>query len=193
MSYINVPNVLTALRLIGALALAFAKPFSPAFYVICTLCGLTDILDGPIARAIGKASDFGARLDSVADLTFYSVMMAKLLPKLNEYLPSGLLISAAAILGVRLISYAVAAIRYRRFASLHTYLNKLTGAAVFTVPYILPTDAALPITTVICIIAGLGTLEELMIHIFAGSYDPEIHSMITLVKKKGSVRPESEK
>ena len=42
---------------------------------IYTFAGLTDVLDGWLARKTGRASEFGARLDSVADLLFYSVLL----------------------------------------------------------------------------------------------------------------------
>ncbi|MGN0315212.1 MAG: hypothetical protein ACI4EG_10545 [Fusicatenibacter sp.] len=40
------------------------------------------------------------------------------------------------ITSVRLASYATVAFKHHRFASLHTWLNKLTGVGVFLLPYI---------------------------------------------------------
>lgn len=42
--------------------------------------GLTDIIDGAVARSTNTVSAFGARLDSLADIMFVSVCMWKLLP-----------------------------------------------------------------------------------------------------------------
>lgn len=43
----------------------------PLFAVLVLLAVLTDVLDGPIARATGSESRFGANVDSAADLLFY--------------------------------------------------------------------------------------------------------------------------
>ncbi|HBS45727.1 MAG TPA: hypothetical protein DEA91_16985 [Paenibacillus sp.] len=36
--------------------LLFLKPLSLAFLVICILCGVTDLIDGPIARMTNTTS-----------------------------------------------------------------------------------------------------------------------------------------
>lgn len=77
---IVLPNFVTGLRMVGTFLLLFTKAFSPAFYVVYSICGISDVLDGFLARRTGATSEFGARLDSVADLLFYTVMMIKILP-----------------------------------------------------------------------------------------------------------------
>ena len=85
----------------------------------------------------GMASEFGAKLDSMADLLFYGVVLLKLLPVLWQMLPMTLWYAVAAVVFVRLMSYVVVGIKYHRFASLHTWLNKLTGVGAFLLPYVL--------------------------------------------------------
>lgn len=99
----------------------------PAFYVIYTVCGVSDVVDGVIARATGTTSEFGARLDSIADLSFYTVIIVRLLPSLWIRLPGWFWYLLGAAVLVRLASYVAAAVKFHRFASVHTYLNKLTG------------------------------------------------------------------
>ena len=67
----------------------FALP-STGFYVVYTFGGLTDAVDGTVARKLKLESEFGAKLDSVADLLFYAVMLLKLLPHLIRLLPAWL-------------------------------------------------------------------------------------------------------
>ena len=172
-------NCVTALRVIGAIALAFVAPMSKGFYLIYWVCGVSDAADGWIARRTGSASEFGARLDSVADLTFYGVLMAKLLPTLCERLPKEMWWAVGAVVLLRLCAYGVAAVKYRRFASLHTWMNKLTGAAVFAIPCILPLTAFLPLCGLACGIAGLAALEELMIHICSEEYRADRRSIFS--------------
>lgn len=75
-------NTVTGIRILGSILLAFVPAFSASFYALYLLCGLSDILDGAIARKTGGTSSFGARLDTVADLLFAAVSLAKLLPHL---------------------------------------------------------------------------------------------------------------
>ena len=62
-------------------------PLTPLYFVIYTFCGISDVLDGWIARHMGAASDLVARLDSIGDLFFYTVMIIQLLPILWQLLP----------------------------------------------------------------------------------------------------------
>lgn len=132
--FFNLPNCITFFRIIGTLCLLFMPACSTMFLLIYTLAGLTDVLDGWLARKTGTSSAWGAKLDSMADLLFYAVMFIKILPMLWMKLSVGTWYAIGVILFLRVSAYTVAAIRYRQFGFLHTYLNKLTGLAVFAIP-----------------------------------------------------------
>ena len=85
---LNAANLITLLRIAGTISLLFLKPLSAVFFLIYALTGLTDVLDGWIARKTKTAGDFGARLDSIADLLFYTVILIRLLPILFAQLPN---------------------------------------------------------------------------------------------------------
>lgn len=167
-------NYITCIRIIGTVGLLWLEPQSPVFFMVYTLTGLTDVLDGYIARKTNTTSALGAKLDSIADLLFYAVMLGKLLPILWVRLPVGIWYAIGAILCVRLLGYVVAAVKYRQFASLHTYLNKLAGLAVFAVPYILLLPVAVPLCWGVCAIAGMAAIEELLIHMRNSTYRANI-------------------
>ena len=176
----NVPNIITLFRIVGTFVIFFLQPLSACFFVIYTLTGITDVLDGWIARKTKTASEFGAKLDSIADLLFYTVILVRVLPILLSILPNKIWCAVAVILIVRISAYIVAAIKYRRFASLHTYLNKLTGAAVFILPFMLIT----PVKTFYAFFAvSLGiaaSLEELIIHFKSESYNASVKSLLMM-------------
>lgn len=67
------PHVLSLLRvvLVAATYAAAWQRDRALFALLVLLAVLTDILDGPLARASGSASRFGANVDSAADLLFY--------------------------------------------------------------------------------------------------------------------------
>lgn len=179
------PNFITSIRILGTFCLLFLKPFSVVFYVIYSISGLSDLLDGFIARKLKVESEIGARLDSIADLLFYSVMIIKIFPKLLEILPSSLWMAVNSVIVIRISSYLVAAIKYKRFASQHTWLNKASGAAVFLIPCIINLQYAVPIYFVLCSITGIASIEELTIHLINKEYHSEVRSLLgSLVANK---------
>jgi CDP-diacylglycerol--glycerol-3-phosphate 3-phosphatidyltransferase len=69
---ITIPNLLTWLRiaLIPVFIVVFYLPYPwapPASALVFALAGITDWLDGYLARRLGQGSSFGAFLDPVAD------------------------------------------------------------------------------------------------------------------------------
>lgn len=163
-------NGVTLLRIAGTVALIFLPPLTPLFFWIYTLTGLTDVLDGWLARRTGTASEFGAKLDSIADLLFCTVMLVRLFPVLRQTLPVQIWYVAAGILFIRLGAYCAAAIRYRRFASMHTWLNKLTGTAVFLLPYVFAVSSGIAYGWAVCVLACVASVEELAIHLCRKNY-----------------------
>lgn len=172
-------NKITSLRILGSAVLVFLKIPSAVFYIIYTLTGITDALDGYVARKTGTASEFGARLDSVSDILFYSVMLLKLFPDLSATLPKKIWWAVAFALALRILSYLTAAVKYRRFASLHTYFNKLTGAAVFAIPYFFYTRVGTVYCFAVAILAVISSGEELAIHIIGKTYNPNVKYVLS--------------
>lgn len=180
---LTLPNILTSLRIAGAACLMFITPLTPAFFVIYTLCGISDVLDGVIARAAHITTELGAKLDSAADLLFYSVMMIRMFPVLWERLPRLIWAYAGLVLALRLASYLTAAVKYHRFAALHTYLNKLTGLGVFMLPYFISTGIGTVYSFAVCTVGCLASTEELIIHIIRREYRPGVMTLLDLRKK----------
>lgn len=163
--YLTLPNCITVLRIVGTLTLLLIEPLSVAFFWVYALTGITDVLDGFIARLTGSVTEFGAKLDSTADLLFYGVMLVRIFPVMWVRLPGEIWFAVGLILLIRVISYSVAASKTGQFASLHTYMNKFTGFAVFCVPFVILQPFAVPVCSSVCLIAALASAEELMIHL----------------------------
>ncbi len=179
---LTVPNVITSFRIAGTASLLFIRPTTRIFYILYFLCGFSDVLDGFIARRTGKTSALGARLDSIADLLLYAVMILKVMPRLIRLLPVWIWTAVAVIVVLRLASYIVCAVRFRCFSSMHTYMNKVTGAAVFCLPFALLLPDSVGLCICVCIIAALSSVEELLIHICSGQYDGRTKSIFGLKK-----------
>ena len=173
---LNIADMITLLRITGTMLLLVLRPLTAEFYWVYALTGLTDVLDGWIARTTKTASDFGAKLDSIADLMFYTVMLLRLFPNLWVTLPGQIWFAVVGIVVVRMAAYLTAAVKYRRFASLHTKLNKLTGIVVFLVPFLLATRYAVEFCWIVCFVATASSLEELVIHLRSRAYFPNARS-----------------
>ncbi len=184
-SKVTAPNCITSLRIVGAICMIFTSIFTTPFYIIYTFCGITDVLDGFVARMTKKTSEFGAKLDSVADLLFYGVMLFKLLPRMLSAMPDAMPVMIVSLVVLRVCSYTIAAFRYKKMASLHTYMNKLSGFSCFLMPYLIwfniPEQIVYTIVYIIALVAGL---EELIIHSTVQNYTRQNRTAITTVKMK---------
>lgn len=58
----------------------------------------------------------------------------------------------------------------------HTFLNKLTGALVFLVSYVISLPDAVGLCWVVCGVAALSSAEELLIHLSRKTYQADIKS-----------------
>ncbi len=183
----NIPNAITVLRIIGTLCLLFVPVLSPEFFIIYTFAGITDVLDGVIARKCGTVSRIGAVLDSIADLLYYAVMLIVMFPTLWRILPKVIWLFVLGVILVRLSSYITVAVRYHTFGSLHTYLNKASGFFVFSIPFFIATAAGEAFCFSVCAVTGLASLEELIMHLTEKKYDQSRHSIFergSLLKQK---------
>lgn len=163
-------DTVTSMRIVAAIILTFLSWGTGRFLIVYTFAGLTDVLDGWLARKNQTASEFGARLDSIADLLLYGVLLIRMLPLVYQMLPGQIWYFVSGIIIVRLTSYSVAAAKFRRFASLHTWLNKLTGVAVFLLPYMLQFTYCIVYSWAMCVIAFAASVEELIIHLLRAEY-----------------------
>ena len=125
----HLPNIITTLRIIGALGLLFFDVRSSVFWTLYLVFGFSDILDGFLARKLRCESKAGALLDSVADLAFVACCCVKLIPVLT--LPLWLWIWAGAIVVVKVINQISAVVMYKKLCFPHTFANKATGLLLF--------------------------------------------------------------
>ena len=162
-------NALTICRIVLSVALLMPAAFSPAFFALYALAGATDMLDGCVARRTGTASELGARLDSVADLTLAAVCLAKMLPAID--VPTWVWAWVAAIVLVKMVNAISGLVVERRLVMLHTTANKVVGLAVFLVPFAIPFAGVTIPAIVACVAATFAAVQEGHL-IRTGSFDP---------------------
>ena len=157
----NIANIITLTRLIGSLLLPFVPALSREFFIIYTYCGVTDVLDGFIARKTHTESKFGSRLDSVSDLTFYTIMMIMIMPFLREYLPQYVWVIIYITFIIRVALYSYVGITKHKLISNHTLFNKATGFFLFILPYMINTKYFIPYSTFLSLLALVAALYEI--------------------------------
>ena len=151
-------NLITCMRILCAAALAFLPVLSPSFYAVYLLAGVSDMLDGFVARRTNTASSLGAKLDTLADFVFAAVCLIRLLPLF--VLPLWLRSWIALIAAIKFVNMISGWIMHRRFVSEHTRLNKLTGLLLFALPLLLPAVDLKVAAGIVCSVATIAAVQE---------------------------------
>ena len=150
------PNVITALRIAGSVGLLFCNVTGWPFWTLYALCGISDMVDGWLARRLHAETRAGAILDSVADLSFVACCAIRLLPVLS--ISSWLWIWAGIIVVIKMVNQVSALDVFKRFCFPHTVANKLTGFLLFiAVPTIFRT--MIPVA-VVAAVATFAAIQE---------------------------------
>ena len=129
----HLPNVISAFRIAGSIGLLFCDVSGWPFWMLYALCGISDMVDGWLARKLHAETKAGAILDSVADIVLVACCAIRLLPVLE--IPTWLWIWAGVIAFIKMVNQVSALVVCKRFCFPHTVANKLTGLLLFlTVP-----------------------------------------------------------
>ena len=150
----RLPNVISVLRIAGSIGLLFCDVAGWMFWALYALCGISDMVDGPLARNLQAESKTGAVLDSVADIVFVACCAIRLLPVLE--IPVWLWIGAGIIVTIKIINQISALVLCKRFCFPHTWANKLTGLLLFlTVPTMFWSMIPIPIVAALATFAAV--------------------------------------
>ena len=151
-------NLITSCRILLSLLLLFFPALSPGFYGLYLAAGLSDMLDGFVARRTNSASPLGAKLDSMADIVFLAVCLIKLLPVLA--LPVWLWVWVGLIALLRLVNVVSGFVCRKKLVLLHTRANKLTGALLFLLPLSLGFLNIAYTAVPLCALASFAAIQE---------------------------------
>ena len=154
----NVANYIAISRIIMSVLLLIPEAFTIAFYTIYIYCGISDMLDGFLARKSKNESKIGARLDSASDIIFVIVAMIKILPILN--LTNGIIIWGVAIVFIKIVNVTCSYIYYKKIVLPHTIANKITGFVLFIAPFIIVNVNSIIFESIICSIATFAAVQE---------------------------------
>ena len=153
-----IANIITGSRVAFSLPLLFIPLSSALFYILYLFCGLTDMIDGAIARKTGAVSKFGARLDTVADFVFMFVCSIKILPIMH--IPAWLWVWIIIVALIKIFNIALVFIQKKKLLSIHSVLNKTTGFALFLLPLSLAFVETTYSVATICVLATIAVMQE---------------------------------
>ena len=151
-------NCITCVRIICSIAILFCVPFGVPFYTIYITAGITDMIDGFVARKTGKESEFGARLDTIADFIFMAACFIKLTPVLD--FDRCIYIWIAIIGVIKAINIIYGFVVYKIMISVHSISNKITGIMLFAFPLLLHWIELEYLALGICGVATIAAIQE---------------------------------
>ena len=154
----QIANIVTSCRILCSICLLFCPVFSITFYIIYLFGGITDMVDGTIARKANNISKFGSQLDTIADLVFVAVSMIRLLPTMQ--LPVWLWIWSSMIAIIKIGNIIWGYVSKKQFMSLHTIMNKATGLLLFLLPLTISFVEPQYTAIVVCSIATFSAIQE---------------------------------
>ena len=150
--------MLTSSRIVLAIVLLFFQTFSPGFYIVYVAGGITDVVDGTVARRTNTESEFGSELDTVADIIFAASALVKIVPALN--IPTWLWLWVCIIAMIKIASLVYGFAKRRMLVSDHSALNKITGFLVFLLPLTIPFFDLLYTSMIVCAVATVAAVTE---------------------------------
>ena len=154
----QIPNLLSMSRIVLCLPLLMVDAITMPFWILYLIAGLTDMLDGFLARRWRVESKFGARLDSLADFVFVLVVGYKLFPWLKLPTTRWMMIGLIAL--VKASNAVSAYIVRQRIEFLHTKANKLTGFFLFIGMMAIGQSYFVPEAWIISCIALFAAIQE---------------------------------
>ena len=157
--YCIVANVITGIRIVCALGLIFCPTFSAWFYVLYIVGGISDVLDGIVARHLGKETKFGARLDMVADIIFTLTVLIKVVR--TVFIPMWLIIWIFCIAVIKCINMISGFVMHKRLVSEHTIMNKICGVLLFAIPLCIGRFPRQPVAVLIVLTCGVATFAAI--------------------------------
>lgn len=151
-------NLITAIRILCSVALLFCAALSPWFYMLYITAGVSDMIDGWVARKTNTVSDFGSKLDTVADIIFVVACLVKLLPVLH--LPVWIYVWVGIIACIKVFNIVYSYAVRKQFLADHSILNKVTGALLFLLPLTLSVVDVKYSAAVVCAVATVAGIQE---------------------------------
>lgn len=151
-------NIITFIRVLCSIAILFCPVFSAFFYVLYITAGVSDMVDGWVARKTNTASALGAKLDTIADIIFVVACLLKLLPVVE--IPTWLYVWISIIVLIKIINIVSGYVVQKQFVAIHSLMNKVTGVLLFLLPLTFSFVELKYSAAVVCVFATFSAVQE---------------------------------
>jgi CDP-diacylglycerol--glycerol-3-phosphate 3-phosphatidyltransferase len=148
------------------------------FLIMFIIIGVTDKLDGTLARYLNQTTALGAKLDTIADMVFYP-LIALWLYRFESGVVGGWWNLVYFLLALYFFKMIVGKIKFGYMPAFHTIGAKTFSASLyfFMITAILDADLAKTIFPVLCVIGYINQVEETYIMLTRDSVDENIRSV----------------
>ena len=181
----TIPNMLSVSRLIlipAMLIPAYYIEDEPqarfVFLIMFIIIGVTDKLDGTLARYLNQTTALGAKLDTIADMVFYP-LIALWLYRFESGVVGEWWSLVYFLLALYFFKMVTGKIKFGYVPAFHTIGAKTFSASLyfFMIAAILDPVLAKSIFPVLCVIGYINQLEETYILLTRDSVDENIRSV----------------
>ena len=177
-SLLTLPNLLTCFRFVAAPLLLWLSwhGYHDAFLILLAVVFLSDALDGLAARLTGQVTEFGATLDSWADVIIYltiAICSWWLWPTVVKQE----LVYVALIIASYLLPAVVGIAKFGSFTSYHTWMVKLAAAAMALTLYVLFLSGVVWPFRMAALLCAVAAVEEIIITLILNEKHSNISSL----------------
>lgn len=159
----KIPNAISFMRIVGAAVLLCLSEESLWFAAVYLMCGISDMLDGFLARKLNAESMTGATLDSIADMVFVAVAAVKIFLKLS--LPAWIWRWVSIIVLARIAVLQIEFVQFGRFGYLHNTANRAMGIMLFASPLAIMSGHTVTACALLCAAATAAVIIEICVQI----------------------------
>jgi cardiolipin synthase len=182
----TIPNVITSYRLFMAPVILYfiISGQENLFAIFLVINLLTDAIDGYIARRFKMETEIGARLDAFADyFTYVLVFIGLFVFKMDDLRPY--LVSALIFISMLVLTVIVSLIRYRKFHSYHTIIEKSGGyvQAIFFI-CLFTIGLIAPLYYFMIVLGILGAIETIAVDMLLPEMRSETLGLYWVIKER---------
>ena len=182
----TIPNVITSYRLFMAPVILYfiISGQENLFAIFLVINLLTDAIDGYIARRFKMETEIGARLDAFADyFTYVLVFIGLFVFKMDDLRPY--LVSALIFISMLVLTVIVSLIRFRKFHSYHTIIEKSGGyvQAIFFI-CLFTIGLIAPLYYFMIVLGILGAIETIAIDMLLPEMRSDTLGLYWVIKER---------
>lgn len=189
--YYYIVNAITAYRLIAAFILIYliVQKNIDAFKWVLLISFCTDAIDGYLARKYHVSSNFGARLDSIADdLSILAATVAVFI-----FFPGFIqqqLAPIIALLALYVIQLTISLIKYRKISTFHTYAAKVAALlqGAFLIPFFFMKQPIIPLFYAVIVATMIDLIEETILVLLLPKNQSDVKGLFWVLRDRWTLR-----